>query len=206
MRAIATDPCWLVMILGSGCHRVFDSLKEVYKQRRREGPITHRLATGYGSACLKPKNRWTSAAEPEDRHRDERSLARVQDRRGTRPDRGGAASGDCRVGGVRPAVVEGDGQERIGDHGRETRGTCRTRTLPLPEVDPRSVLGQVPTPSEPPPRRRLDPGLLVARLVAEQDSSDGILRGVPVGPWCPMDDKVVGHGSPSTRNGTTVSR
>ncbi len=55
MRAIATDPCWLVMILGSGCRRVFDSLKEVCKQWRREGAITHRVATGYGSACLNQK-------------------------------------------------------------------------------------------------------------------------------------------------------
>ena len=29
----------------------FDSLKEVRKQRRLEGPITPRLATGDGSAC-----------------------------------------------------------------------------------------------------------------------------------------------------------
>ena len=52
MRAIATDPCWLVRNLGSGCRRVFGSLKEVCKQRRREGAITQRVATGYGSACL----------------------------------------------------------------------------------------------------------------------------------------------------------
>ena len=52
MRAIATDPCWLAMILGSGGRRVFDSLKEVCKQRRREGAITRRVATGYRSACL----------------------------------------------------------------------------------------------------------------------------------------------------------
>ena len=52
MRAVATDPCWLVMILGSGCRRVFDSLKEVCKRRRREGAITHRVAVGYGPACL----------------------------------------------------------------------------------------------------------------------------------------------------------
>jgi hypothetical protein len=43
------------MILGFGCRRVFDSLKEVCKQRRREGAITHRVATGYGSACLNQK-------------------------------------------------------------------------------------------------------------------------------------------------------
>jgi hypothetical protein len=52
MRAIATDPCWLIMILGSGCRKVFDSLKELCKQRCHEGAITHRVATGYGSARL----------------------------------------------------------------------------------------------------------------------------------------------------------
>jgi hypothetical protein len=42
---------------------------------------------------------------------------------------------------------------------------------------------------------RLDLDLVIALAIAEQNSPDGILSGVPVrAPRSPMDDEVVGHG------------
>jgi len=79
-----------------------------------------------GRACGGSARRWAVAhperqgprhhpvAQPEDRHRDGRGFAGVQDRHCARTDRGGVASGDSGIDGVRPTAVENTRQERTG--------------------------------------------------------------------------------------------